>query len=99
MGTILIPWPEAGWSLNGCTTMALNRMIFKWVQHYSLKPDGLKWVHHNGLNPFSTGVPFWGQTSQIPSGLSPKRACGSKRVKPDGLQLNGYTTMGTPLWP
>ena len=35
------------------------------------------------LNPFSTGVPFLGQTSQIPSSLSPKRDCGSKRVNPD----------------
>ena len=33
------------------------------------------------LNPFRTAVPFWGQTSQIPSSLSPKRDWGSKRVK------------------
>ena len=28
--------------------------------------------------PFRTAVPFWGQTSQILSSLSPKRDCGSK---------------------
>ena len=31
--------------------------------------------------PFRTAVPFWGQTSQISSSLSPKRDCGSKAVK------------------
>ena len=33
------------------------------------------------INPFRTAVPFWGQTSQISSSLSPKRDCGPKRVK------------------
>ena len=33
------------------------------------------------LNPFSTAVPIWGQTSLIPSGLSPKRDWGPKRVE------------------
>ena len=33
------------------------------------------------VNPFRTAVPFWGQPSQILSTLSPKRDCGSKRVK------------------
>ena len=32
------------------------------------------------INPFRTAVPFWGQTSQISSSLSPKRDCGSKGV-------------------
>ena len=34
-----------------------------------------------GVNPFRTAVPFWGQTSQISSSLSPKRDWGSKGVK------------------
>ena len=34
------------------------------------------------LNPFSTAVPNWGQTSLIPGDLSPKRHCGNKRVNP-----------------
>ena len=34
-----------------------------------------------GLNPFRTAVPFWGQTTWKLSCLSPKRDCGSKRVK------------------
>ena len=34
-----------------------------------------------GVNPVRTAVPFWGQTSQILSGLSPKRDCGSNGVK------------------
>ena len=44
------------------------------------------------VNPFGTAVPFWGQTSQILSSLSPKRDSGSKGVKrrtwyfPDGGQ-------------
>ena len=37
------------------------------------------------LNPFSTAVPFWGQTSQIRSNLSPKRDCGTKRVNDGGI--------------
>ena len=40
------------------------------------------------LNPFSTAVPMRGQTILIPSGSSPKRDCGSKRVKSSfSLQL------------
>ena len=48
------------------------------------------------LNPFRTAVPFWGQTSQIPSSLSPKRDCGPRRVKvpvdlvPRTVQKGGY---------
>ena len=37
--------------------------------------------HSRTLNPFRTAVPLWGQTTQISSSLSPKRDCGSKRVK------------------
>ena len=33
------------------------------------------------VNPFSTAVPFWGQTSQFSSVLSPKRDCGPKGAK------------------
>ena len=32
------------------------------------------------INPVSTAVPIWGQTSIIPSDLSPKRDWGPKRV-------------------
>ena len=32
------------------------------------------------FNPFRAAVPFWGQTTWILSGLSPKRDCGSRRV-------------------
>ena len=32
------------------------------------------------LNPIRTAVPFWGQTTLIPSDLSPKRDRGPKRV-------------------
>ena len=32
------------------------------------------------IKPFRTAVPFWGQTTQILSSLSPKRDCGYKRV-------------------
>ena len=33
------------------------------------------------VNPFRAAVLFWGQTTRNFSGLSPKRDCGSKRVK------------------
>ena len=33
------------------------------------------------FNPFSTVVPFWGETTQILSSLSPKRYCGTNWVK------------------
>ena len=36
---------------------------------------GTDWLLH--LNPFSTAVPFWGQTTQIQSSGPPKRDCGS----------------------
>ena len=32
-----------------------------------------------GLHPFRTAVPFWAQTTQILSNLSPKRDCGPKK--------------------
>ena len=32
------------------------------------------------VNPFRIAVPFWGQTTQISSRLSPERNCGPKRV-------------------
>ena len=35
------------------------------------------------LNPLRTAVPFWGQTSQVPSSMSPKRDCGTKSVEID----------------
>ena len=35
---------------------------------------------HSLINPFRTAVPFWGQTTQILSNLSPKWDCGPKRV-------------------
>ena len=34
------------------------------------------------INPFSTAVPFQGQTTQISSSLSPERDCGTTGVKP-----------------
>ena len=34
----------------------------------------------SGFNPSRPAVPFWEQTTQISSNLSPKRGCGSKRV-------------------
>ena len=38
-------------------------------------------------NPFSTAAPFWGQTTQILSSLSPERDCtGPKRVNPVSLE-------------
>ena len=33
------------------------------------------------VNPFRTAVPFWWQSTRNLSGSSPKRGCGSKRVK------------------
>ena len=47
-----------------------------------------------GLNPFRTAVPFWGQTASNLSGLSPKRDCGSKRVKYSSTSGATCTTSG-----
>ena len=41
------------------------------------------------INPFRTAVPFWGQTSQKISKLSPKRDWGSKGVKMNHQQKQG----------
>ena len=37
-------------------------------------------VGKDHVNPLRTAVPFWGQTTQISSSLSPKRDCGPKGV-------------------
>ena len=50
------------------------------------------------VNPFRTAVPFWGQRTQIPSSLSPKRDCGSKWVKVTCHTLTDLTTLGTVLF-
>ena len=41
------------------------------------------WLVRNmmGYYPFRTAAPVWGQISQIPSSLSPKRDCGPKGIK------------------
>ena len=41
---------------------------------------GSEWYTDEGLDPFWAAVPFWVETSQIPSSLSPKRDCGLERV-------------------
>ena len=43
------------------------------------------------LNPVRTAVPFWGQTTQIISDLSPKRDCGPQRLI--GLTLSVSSTV------
>ena len=45
------------------------------------------------LNPFRTAIPFWGQTTWILSGLSPKRDCRSKRVKWGASEKLGWTSI------
>ena len=42
------------------------------------------------VNPFSTAVPIWGQTSLIPSVLSQKRDCSTKRVNKGGGHTVGH---------
>ena len=37
--------------------------------------------------PFRTTVPFWGQTSQISSSLSPTRHCGTRRVEKERIRF------------
>ena len=41
--------------------------------------SGTAVVQFSSLDPFGTAVPFWGQTTQISSSLSPQRDCGSER--------------------
>ena len=47
-------------------------------------------VHHfvKAFTPFMTAVPFWGQSTQIPRTLSPKRDCSTKRVIRHDRQKN-----------
>ena len=45
------------------------------------------------FNPFRTADPFWGQTSQISSSLSPKRDCGSKGVKSNQVVVFDTTVL------
>ena len=48
------------------------------------------------LNPFRTAVPFWGQTTQFSSSLSPKRDCGCSK----GVKAHQEGTASTPagIW-
>ena len=43
-------------------------------------PDYRPKIQNTPTNPFRAAVPFWGQTTQISSGLSPKRDSGPKRA-------------------
>ena len=45
----------------------------------------------NALDPFGAAVPFWGQTTQILSSLSPTRDCGPKRV--EGIYIYIYISI------
>ena len=46
-------------------------------------------------NPIRTAVPFWGQTGQILSNLSPKRDCSPKRVR--NTCVVSYSGVGRPI--
>ena len=57
-------------------------------------------MYHNpvDINPFSTAVPFWGQTNWNLSGVSPNRDLGANRASPLGdilqrrkLAMEGYS--------
>ena len=51
---------------------------------YPLPPTTVRTLRfYREVIPSETAVPFWGQTSQIPSTLSPKRDCSPKRVYGD----------------
>ena len=47
---------------------------------FTLTPPSGLYLFEAVVNPFSTGVTFWGQAIQIPYILFPKRDCGSHRV-------------------
>ena len=51
------------------------------------------------INPFRTGVPFWGQITRILSSLSPKRDYDPKRVIPDLvlIQMDKYIENSMPI--
>ena len=49
------------------------------------------------VNPFRTAVPLSGQSSQIPSSLSPERDCGTKGVAPVRAVLINNST-AVPFW-
>ena len=50
-------------------------------------------LHPQASLSFRTAVPFWGQTTQILSKLSPKRDCGPKRVNAS-LKIHCCSIMG-----
>ena len=52
-------------------------------------------LYPTAINPFRTAVPFWGQTSQIFSSLSPKRDCGFKGVNNINSQMPGTDYVAT----
>ena len=64
------------------------------VQICKIRPDVFRFenpmTHVVGINPFRTAVPFWGQTTQTSSSLSPKRDCGSKGVKANIRRLMSW---------
>ena len=47
------------------------------------------------FNPFRTAVPFWGQTTQTSSSLSPKPDCGSKGVNVKNTRTHQCSTRVT----
>ena len=78
------------WRRDGPTFLARSPHILynRWVgpqSHMYVSPvagDDVATTISPALNPFRTAVPFCGQTTSNLTGLSPKRVCGSKRVKP-----------------
>ena len=79
-GRLAACWLWAAWPL----AMQVSRSLWDIEVHGGLRLERARSKRNTDLiNPFRTAVPFWGQTIQSPSTLSPKRDCGSKGVKRD----------------
>ena len=52
---------------------------------------GGKFLDDSEVNNFRTAVPFWGQSTQIPSIWFPKRACSTQGV--NGVSAGGTTVI------
>ena len=72
-----------------CGFVVRKRLILlvqQWYYYTVYKANLLQQYYISTINPFRTAVPFWEQSTQISSSLSPKRDCGPKRVNTWYLQ-------------
>ena len=79
---------------SGIEVVSIVRPLTRYVRRVTARDQHASAKHtsktRSRLDPFRTAVPFWGQTTQISSSLSPKRGCGSKEVNSTGVFLSFF---------